>query len=200
MLFRSGSGGGAAGAVGASTATNVVANTVSAYIDHANVSTAAHDIELSATESAALWALSMGGAGAGAGGAGGGAVLAVAGAASVNVTSNKALAYIANTSVVTAPAATSVKLTATDTSAISAIGGGMAGSGAGGAGGGAAGAVGASVATNTTTNQVKAYIDSSQVTSAGTIELKASETGIVSALSIGGAGARSEERRVGKEC
>ena len=39
-------------------------------------------------------------------------------------------------------------MTASDTSVVSAIGGGLAGSGAGGAGGGAAGSLGAAAATN----------------------------------------------------
>ena len=113
--------------------------------------------------------------------------MAAAGAISVNVTANTLQAYAANHSVLTTASSGSIRLKALDSSVISAIGGGLAGSGAGGSGGGTAASVGAAIAVNVVANQNQAYIDSSTVSSAGSLDLSAKETGIVSALSIGAA-------------
>ena len=79
--------------------------------------------------------MKSGGRLAGSGGAGGGTAVALAGAASVNVTVNDTSAYIASGSDVSTTTSGDIRLSATDLSVISAIGGGLAGSGAGGAGG-----------------------------------------------------------------
>ncbi|MDK9703142.1 MAG: DUF4347 domain-containing protein [Sulfuritalea sp.] len=183
-----GAGGGAAGAVGVSASNNDIANTVSACIDHSAATAAAgQNVELNATETAVIAAMSIGGSVAGAGGAGGGAAVAAAGAGSGNKTANKVLAYIANGSTVSTTAGGAVKLTAVDASVISAIAGGLGVAGAGGAGGGGAGSLGGAASNNDIANEVKAYIDSSTVTSAATLEITASEVGAISAISIGAA-------------
>ena len=183
-----GAGGGVAGAVGISSATSDIENAVSAYIDHASVSAATgNNIELSANESANIYTMTLGGSFAGSGGAGGGVSLAAAGAVSANTIENKVYAYVANGSTLTASGAGSVKLNASDTSVTLAVGGGLAGSGAGGAGGGVAGSLGAAGSTNTVQNEVKAYIDGSNVNAAGTVELVATENGYITAVSIGAA-------------
>ena len=182
-----GSGGGVGGSVGISVATNDVADSTSAYIDNATVTAAGNNIELSASETASIYAVTIGGAFAGAGGTAGGAAAALAGAGSGNTIKNNVWAYVANNSAVTTTTTGSVKLTATDSSTISSIAGGLAGAGSGGAGGGVSGSLGAAAATNTIQNQVKAYVDSSKVTSAGTVELTATETGTIATLSIGAA-------------
>ncbi|MDP1908023.1 MAG: hypothetical protein Q8K85_06965, partial [Hyphomicrobium sp.] len=127
-----GSGGGGAVSVGISATDNNIANTVSAYIDGATASVAGNNVEISASEAAVITAVTVGGSAAGAGGSGGGAAGAVAGAVSVNTTGNKALAYIANNSFASTTGSGSVLLTATDSSTLVAIGGGLAGAGAGG--------------------------------------------------------------------
>ena len=73
-----------------------IANTVSAYVNGSSVSATGANVELLGTESAGIYAITIGGSFAGSGGAGGGVPLAAAGAGSNNTVKNNVSAYAAN--------------------------------------------------------------------------------------------------------
>jgi hypothetical protein len=178
-----------AGSLGAASAVTNVQNTVKAYIDASKVTSNAN-IELSATESSYVTAVSIGAAVAGSGGAGGGFSGSAAGAGSANTVRNTVSAYINNSTGANKGVSSTggaIKLSATDATHISAIGGALAGAGAGGAGGGAAVAIGVSAASNDVANTISAYVSNSTVSAAGNnIELSATSTSDIEALAIGG--------------
>ena len=168
IALAGGAGGGLAGSLGVAAATNDIANTVSAYVDNSFVSATGGNVELSATESASVDALAIGAALSGAGGAGGGGAVGAAGSGTGNTIRDNVLANVSNNSSVNAASSgRSVKLTATDSSTISANGGGVGVAISGGAGGGFSGAAGVSASKNDIANNVKAYVDNSTLTSAG---------------------------------
>jgi hypothetical protein len=89
---------------------------------------------------------------------------------------------------VTSPDGGSIKLTATDNAAITALGGAGAGAGARGQGGGGAGAGGMSAAINNVSNTTQAYIYGAKVTSGGSLELSALSATTLRAATAAGAG------------
>ncbi|NEU80298.1 DUF4347 domain-containing protein [Nostoc sp. UIC 10630] len=186
-----GAGAKGAASIGAAVATNTVNNSVKALIDGSTV-TAQSDVILSATSTAAIDALALGGAGAGAGGAGAGltGALAGAGAGTINNINLSIEASIKNNSTVTANNG-DVTLTANDNSKIKADAGGVAVAIAANLGGGAtgSGAIGAAVSTNTVNNSIKALIDDSTVTAQSDVILNATSTAEIDAFALGGAGA-----------
>jgi hypothetical protein len=174
--------------VGISAAANDVENDVWAYIDNATVSATAGNVAVSAKETATIKALTIGGAVAvGASGGGNGVGIGGAGAGSGNTVKNSVLAYIQANSTITTTASGDVLIQATDTSAITADGGGVGIAVGAASGNGVGVSLGVAFADNDIENTVKAYIDSSKVTSAGAVTLAASETATISALTIGGA-------------
>nr|WP_293778378.1 DUF4347 domain-containing protein [uncultured Oxalicibacterium sp.] len=186
-----GGGAGAGVSMGIAAATNVIENTVDAYFDKATVSTTANNISLSATESASIAALTLGGAIAGSGGGAAGVGVGLAGAGSGNTVKNKARARFLNGSDVKTITSGNIALTASDTSEIRANAGGV-GIAVGGAGAAGVGvSMGVAFANNKITNGVEASIDSSTVAAAGTLSLSATSNATIEALSIGGAVAAS---------
>src|SRR5262249_36469711 len=143
-----GGGGSGAASLGVAAATDDIADSVETFITDSSV-TAAGNVELSATETAVITTLAIGGAISAAIGEGGGGAIAVAGSESDNTIKNKVWAYIKNSrasgsTVVSAGTggAGHVTLSATDSSTITANGGGAGIAVAGGAGGGVSLAVG----------------------------------------------------------
>jgi hypothetical protein len=168
---------GLAGAVGASVSTDTVSNTVRAYVDGAAVRADHADIALTAGETAAIAAQTLGG------GAGGGAAAALsAGAAdSTNTIANTVEADVQDGgSLTTTGGSGAVRLTASDTSAIDA----EAAAGAGALAGGAALAVGGADATNDIGNTVEAYGEGATINSAGDVDLSATAHATITALSV----------------
>ncbi|WP_392533892.1 DUF4347 domain-containing protein [Nostoc sp. C117] len=182
IAISAGSGGAGSLAIGASLANNTIDNTVEAYVDNSTVTTAGN-VELSATSTADVDVLALAGAGSVAASGSGSVALAGAGVGSYNTIDNTIAASIRNSSTVTTTNNGTVKLTATDTSIITANAGGGSVAISGGSGAGSV-AVGASIAENTINNGVKAYIDNSTVTSAGSVELAAKSTQTITALSV----------------
>ena len=165
----SASGNGVGVTVGISAAMNDVENQVLAYVDGSTVNAPAGGITLSATETATIMALTIGGALA-AGGSGGGNGVGVggAGAGSGNTIKDHVLAYVQNGSTLTAGAG-DVTLAATDRAAITADGGGVSLALGASGGNGVGVSLGVAVAINDVEDQVKAYIDGSSVTAAGSL-------------------------------
>jgi len=186
-----GAGAKGAASIGAAVATNTVNNSVKALIDSSTV-TAESDVILSATSTAVIDALALGGAGAGAGGAGAGLTGAVAGAGAgtINTINLSIEASIKNNSTVTANNS-DVTLTATDSSTITADAGGVAVAIAANLGAGATGSgvIGAAVSTNTVNNSIEALIDDSTVTAQSDVILNATSTAEIDAFALGGAAA-----------
>ncbi len=183
-------GGGAAGVgvtVGLSVAINTIENVVQAYVDNATVHATGGNVALSATESSTINALTIGGAVAVGGGGAAGVGVGLAGAGSANTVQNVVEAFIQNTSDVRTFTSGDVTLGATDTSIITANGGGVGISVGAGGGAGVGVSLGVAVATNDIENHVKAFVDSSTVAAAGALSLTALETGTITALTIGGA-------------
>ena len=144
---------------------NVVVDQAKAYVDASQVGSA-DGIEVTATESAVLSALSLGAAVAGAGGAEGGFGGAGSGSVALNVVANTVGAYIVGSTGAgkgVSSASGAIRLTANDAAVLTATAGSLDIAGAGGSGGGTAVAVGASIATNIMVDTVKAFIDASSV-------------------------------------
>ncbi len=147
--------------LGVAVAINSVADPVKAFISGSTVS-AAGTVSLSASETANIQALTIGGAIGVAGGGGSSVGVAAAGAGSGNTITDDIEAGITGGSDVTAQGG-GISISATDNSMIVANAGGV-GIAVGGSGASAVGAtIGISAGTNEMTNQVLAYIDSSTV-------------------------------------
>ena len=178
-------GGGLTASVGISVAINDVEDKVFAYIDDSTVTATSHDVDLSAKETAVIKALTIGGAIAvGVGGSGAG--VGAAGAGSGNTVKNQVYAYVQDNSTVTTVTSGSVSLIATDNSKITADGGGISLAGEAFTSG-AAVSLGVAAANNDIENIVKTNVDTSTVKAATGVSLSASETAIITTLSIGGA-------------
>ena len=186
-------------AAAAAVATNNVSNTVKGYIDGSTVTSSDASVNVTATSApppglppgltAQINALAIGGAGAG--------DAALAGSLSLNWVLDTVEAQISGGSTVSG---TSVSVTASDSSSITAIAGAIAGAGTVGIGasiaynyiGGNTGNQTPSNPDNVTpqTNAVLAEIDSSKVTAnTGDVDVDATDTAIIETLTIGGAGA-----------
>ena len=183
IALARGQGGGTALTAGVSVAINDIENQIRAIIDHSTV-TAASNVELTATSSATVDALTIAVAVGASGGEGKGFTFGGAGSGSGNTIKNIVEAGIKNGSKVTTNGTGLVKLSATDTSTITADAGGVGIALAGGQGGGTALTAGVSVAINDIENQIRAMIDSSTVTAGGNVELTATETATIDALTI----------------
>ena len=170
-----GMGGGFAASVGVAASSNEIGNTVTAAVEDSVVH-ASGAIGINATNSSTILAVTVAGGAAVGGGEGGGVAFALAGAGSGNTIANTTLAFINQGSTVTTSRGQNIQVTATDSSSITADGGGGTLAGSGGAGGGISAAIGAGVAVNTITNDTEAYIDGSAVTSAGNLTLSATST------------------------
>jgi len=181
-----GAGGGVAVAEGASLAVNTIINHVTGSISD-STTTINGDIEVSAKETATIWALTIAGAASGAGGAGGGLAGSCAASGSVNTVANSVEASIKGGGKVTTTGGGRLSLTASDQSLIMANAGGASFAGAGGAGGGGAAAVGASLAVNTIVNSAKAFISGTTVETDGDLGITADSEATIWALTIAGA-------------
>ncbi len=181
---------GAALSIGISAAINDIQDNVQAYINNSVVSATGHNVALTATETASIDAWTLGGAvavGVGAGAIGIG--IGSAGAGSGNTVSNNVYADIGGNSTVTTQNGGDVIVTATDTSSIEAIAGGLGGGVGAGAYVGAGISLGVAAASNNIENSVKAYVDDSAVTSAGMVKLSATENSSILTVTAGGAAA-----------
>ena len=152
-----GKGGGTALTAAVSLAINDVADQVLAVIDGSTV-TVAGNVELTATSTATISALTIAGTGGVAGGQGAGFTFSGAGSGSGNTIQNTTKAEIRNVSALTTTGTGSVTLKATDTSKIIADAGGVGIAIAGGQGGGTALTAGVSVAINHIQNEVSATV------------------------------------------
>ncbi len=172
-------------AIGASVANNNVGanggESIEAYIDNATV-TAAGTITISATSTATINTLAIGGAVAATRGEGFTAAVAADGAGTYSTIAETIEASIKDDSTVTTTDGGALNLTAADNSVILSDAGGVSISVAYGKGTGTSisGSIGAAVASNTETNMVSAYIDTSTVDAAGGVSLMAT-----SALPVG---------------
>ncbi len=170
-------------------AINDVEDNVNAYIKNSKVTATGHSVTVNATESATIDAFTIGGAvavGVSEGFLGVG--VAAAGAGSGNTVSNNVYANISGNSTVKTLNAGDVIVTATDSSSIEAIAGGLAvGIGIGLELAGLGASLGVAAASNNIENNVKAYVDSSVVTSAGMVQIAATEQASIFTVTIGGA-------------
>ncbi len=179
--------------LGVAAANNNIANTVLAYVDDSTV-TSAGKVNLGAAEQSSILTVTVGGAvavGVGTGElVGVGIALAVAGSDSSSTIANTVHASVSDQSNVIAQKG-SVAIDATDTSTITAGGGGLAAAlsvGGGLVAGAVSFAAGFAVATNDIGNSVKAYVDDSTVTAmGGSVTLSASEKATSTAVTVGGA-------------
>jgi Ca2+-binding RTX toxin-like protein len=185
IAIAGGQAGGTGLSFGLSFATNDIRNTITAFVENSAVTTVGN-VEINATSSAKIDALTVAGSLAGAGGQGGGLSFAGAGTGSSNTIENLVEALIKNSMVTSSNG--SVKLTATDESTITADAGGVAIAAAGGQGGGISVSAGISLAINNIANTVTALIVLSTMTSAGNLELTATSKAIIDALTIAGGG------------
>jgi len=186
IAIAGGQGGGVSVSAGVSVAINDIANTIRASIDGATV-TSAGDVVLSATSTAVIDALTIAGGGSFAGGKGGGVAISGAGSGSGNTIDNTVEATICSGSTVETPGGGAVKLTAVDNSTITADAGGVGVAIAGGQGGGVSVSVGVSVADNDIGNDVQAVVDAATIVSGGEVELAATSTATINAVTFGGA-------------
>jgi hypothetical protein len=163
------------GAVGISLAVNDLDNSIATYIDNSTVTASSNQINLTATSTANIDTVSVGGAGAG--------TAAVGGSVSVNNINTVTTAYIHNSSEnKSITAEQQINITASDDSEISSIAGQVSAAGTAG--------IGASLSTNNLKNQVKAYIDSSKVTSKTQgVTVQATISPTIENITVGGAGA-----------
>ncbi len=169
--------------LGVAYASNQVEDTVEALITGSTV-IAAGAISLSATETANIQTLSIGG-GVALGGGVVGISLSVAGSVTVNTIANQVEAYVAGSNITASGG--SVTIVATDGSSITANSGGL-GIGVGGGIVGAALAVGFATAQNQVNNLVLAYGADSDITAVGAnIAFSAIENATIQSLSVGGA-------------
>ena len=183
-----GDGGSSTGvSLGAAIAINSISNTVLAFIDDSTASGEA-TISVTASETADVWALTIGGAVAVSTGDSTSTSVALAGAGSGNTVTNDTEARIVDGSSVTTTTAGDVSLTATDDSSVQAYAGGLGVAIAVSSGGTAAGVgVGVAASTNTVTSTVKAFIDGSNVTAAGGVYATATQGATIVTYTIGGA-------------
>ena len=191
VAVAAGGGGGVGASVGVSASENDITNTIKAYIDASKVTATSGNVDLQASEKATIEALAIAGSASVAGGLIGGGAFAGAGAGAGNTIANTVQAYVSGKSTVSTVTSGMVKLSATDASKIKIDSGGVAVAAAGGAGGGLAAAAGASVAVNKITNTIQAYADDSTITSAGAVQISATSTPTIDALSISGSVAAS---------
>ncbi len=163
-------------AVGASIAENNVGTgsgeAIKAYIDGSDVS-AAGPVVVSATSTATINTLAIGGALAGTDGEGLDVSVAAAGAGTYTTLKQTILSSIQDASTVTTTLGGNVTVTATDSSTILADAGGVSISLAYGEETSVSGSIGAANANNTMNDTVKAFIDSSSVTASGGISVTA---------------------------
>ncbi|MCU0963385.1 MAG: hypothetical protein MUF48_25115, partial [Pirellulaceae bacterium] len=186
VALAGGQGAGTALTAGVSIAINDIQNEVSATVSSSTI-TAAGNVGLTATSTATIDAWTLAVAVGAAGGQGAGFSFAGAGSGSGNAIQNTIKAEIRNNSNVTTTGAGSVTLSATDTSKIFADAGGVGVAGAGGEGGGTSISAGISIAENELGNVVQAVVDRSTITSAADVELSATSSGTIDALTWGGA-------------
>ena len=177
---------GVGASLGVSAANNDIEDNVWAYADDATI-TSASDLTFSATETAIIQALTIGGAvGVGAGSEDGVGV-AAAGAGSNNTIKNHVEAYAQNGATLTSNSG-AVELLATDTSQIIANAGGVGIAVGVGSENGVGVTLGISAATNDIENSVLAYAqDATLMATNGSITLAVRETASVQSLTIGGA-------------
>ena len=181
-----GTGVGVAASVGVGFAINSITDTVEAFVDSSNV-TASSTVTITATESAQIGGLTIGGAIAG-GGGGLGLGVAAAGSGTVNNITDKIEAYVNGTSASVTAQNGPVSITATDNTVITSSGGGVAISAGIGVGVGGALALGVAVVTNTVDNHVLAYVDGSSVTATGgDVKIESTENVTITSVSAGGA-------------
>ncbi len=166
--------GGAAISLGAAVAINDVSDTASAEIDAGSV-TSATGVDLDASSSATILALTVGVAGSVGGGAAGGISIAGAGSGSGNTVDDTVAAEINDGASVTAEGG-AVDLSASDAPSITAGAGAAALALSVGAAN-ASVSVGISAASNLITDTVTATINNSTVIAAGNVSLSASTTG-----------------------
>ncbi|MGH3051022.1 MAG: beta strand repeat-containing protein, partial [Gaiellaceae bacterium] len=157
--------------VGAAAAINSIDNSVKAQIDTVGDFETPGGLSLTATENAAVEAITIGVAGSLSGGSGGGVAFAGAGSGSSNTITTDTEATVTASSVTAA--AGDVTVQATDTSAILAISGALGLSGKFGGGTSGSVAVGVSVAVNSVTPTVLAEITGSSVSAGGNILVQA---------------------------
>ena len=168
--------------IGAAVGYNEIDNDVNAYLDSVMLTTNG-TLTIEALSESVIGATTVGVAAAA-----GSGKFAGAGSVSVNMMKNTIEAAIENSSTVTTPGVGSVTLTATDTSKITADGGGVSiAVASGGQNSGPALSTGISVAINEIGNNLYALIDDSTVTSGGNVALLAASTPTIYALTIGGA-------------
>ena len=183
VALAGGEGGGASISAGISIAENELGNVVQAVVDHSTVTSAA-DVQLSATSSGTIDALTWGGAASLSGGAGGGLSAAGSGAEASNWIHNDVVAAIQNGSSVTTASAGAVNVTATDYAHITADAAGGSVSIAAGAGGAGAISIGAAVADNDISSLVEARINNATISAAGDVKVEATSTSTIDAFSI----------------
>jgi len=170
-------------AVGAALATNDIADQVKAYVDGAAATSSTGAINVEASSDAKVFTLTVGGSGAGS--------FALGGSVSVNLMLNTIDAHIANSqgvdphgNAIRVDAAGDVSVTATDSTHLDGISGGIGLAGSN--------AAGAALATNDILDTTSAYIDASQVgTTGGDVRVEATSTAAMRSLTLGGAGAGS---------
>ena len=180
-----GSQAGVAGSVGISVSINEVSDTVEAYISNSTLGASGGDLTVQAIETGTINAWTIGGA-VGVGSGGNGIGVGLAGAGSGNTVTNQVYAYIAGGSSVTTSNSGDVIVTAGDTSGIQAIGGGLGvGVGVGLGSGGVS--LGVAAANNDIADTVTADVDASNVSSAGGVQIKATENATIFTITVGGA-------------
>jgi len=168
--------------IGAAIGYNEIDNDVTAYLDNVMLTTNG-TLTIEALSESVIGATTVGVAAAA-----GSGKFAGAGSVSVNIIKNMIEATIENNSAVTTTGVGSVTLTATDTSKITADGGGVSiAVASGGQNSGTALSTGISVAINEIGNNLYALIDDSTVNSGGDVALLATSTPTIYALTIGGA-------------
>ena len=182
---RISSSGGANISIGAAVAVNTIDNSTMATVDsvgsQANPFAAPGGLTVSATESAAVVAITVGVAGSVSAGSGGGVAFAGAGSGSGNTITTDTEAHITNSVVSVAPPAppmgtppaNDVTVTAADTTSIEAIAGALGLSGKFGGGSNASVAVGLSVAASSITPTTIAEVSGSSITATGAITVTA---------------------------
>ena len=157
-------------------------NVVRAAIENVTGSLKASQIDVSATYTGQINNITVAGSAA----VGSGLVnVALGGAVSINIIHNTTDAHISGSPGIstTAAGADSLDVTAVDTSTIKALAGGV---GIAISSSGVLGlAAGVSVASNEIENTTEAYVDSSHVNSAGDVNLTATSTPMIEALTIG---------------
>ncbi len=175
-LAVAGAGGlvGAAVAAGFAAAKNDVENHVMAYVASSSVGATASDVMVSATETATLEAITVGGAVAVQAGLGGGFAASGAGGVAINKVKNTVEAYFGNSDVGTTTSG-DVRLTAKDLPTLTAKTVAASVSFASGLASVAV-AIGTAVASNDVEDKVEAYSLNSSINSAGAITVSAAAT------------------------